>query len=1002
MRSSFSIIIIFLALSLAGIMFVPMLPVKLFPSQTLPEINVDFSMPDNSPRVVESEVTSRLEGAMARIRGLKEIRSTSGNGTGRITLAFDRNADMNRARLEVSSVLRQLWSDMPGSLSYPVISSRQASDDAGGPFMTWSISAGMESDAIARYADAVLKPAVADIDGVARVEIRGAVPMEWNLEYDAVQLHEYGITPDAIAEAIRNRYGSEFIGIVPDGERWIRVVCRDSEDSGSFNPQDISIVTPGGNAVPLSRLVTIHHREENPTGYFRINGLNSIYLNVSSTKDANQLDVSRAVSGVIHRLGPGLPEGMKIDLSYDSTERIRKELSTIYFRTALTVLILLVFLVLVTRNIRYMLLTVISLAVNLAVAVLFYKLLRAEIQLYSLAGITISLNLIIDNIIVMCDHYMRCGDRRAFPAILAATLTTAGALLVVFLLDEKSRLNLEDFVTVVVVNLLVSLCVALFLVPALAERMRIRRRRKSRSKTRRLQARMLRLYSAFIRIAVRWRVAFVIVMLGVIVATAWMFFIDVRDGMYWGRNRKDVSISVWAELPAGSTLRQMNAVMMRMEEFLEGYPGIRQYRTNISSGREGSIRIWFDPEVEKGPIPHRLKSEIITHALSIGGGSWSVGGIDDNGFDNSVVEHAGNYRIRMTGPDYDILMVQAEHLRDMLMANPRIKDVLIRSEFSFSKDFYTEFRLRPDMDAMQRAGITLGGFYDALTPVFGREIPAGRVMTDGHLENVSLSAGQGREYDVWALMNMPVQTPNGLFKVRQLASLVREAAPQSVVKENQSYVLCLQYEYSGSSKNGERIQKETLDEIRPGLPSGYTAEIAAYGNGPDRGFERYWLLAIVAAIIFFLCAILFNSLRNPLAVILMIPISYVGIFATFLLFHLRFDEGGFASFILLGGITVNAAIYIINEYENIRREHHAISDIRAYMLAFRAKVIPILMTVLSTILGFVPFLIGSDREGFWFPLAAGTIGGMVFSLLAVTVYLPVFLLKRPRSSLRTN
>lgn len=994
MKSSFSIIIIFLALSLAGIMFVPMLPVKLFPSQTLPEMSVDFSMPGNSPRVIESEVTSRLEGAVARVQGLKEIKSTSGNSSGQIVLAFDRDTDMDRARLEVSSAIRQLWSGMPSSSSYPTISFRKASDDEDGPFMTWSISAGMEPDAIARYADAVIKPVVADIDGVAEVNIHGAAPMEWHLEYDAEQLREYGVTTESIISAIRSHYGSESIGIVPDADRWIRVARRGPGTAGGFNPKDITVVTTAGNAVPLSRLVNVSHREENPTGYFRINGLNSVYLNITSAKDANQLDVGRNVGDAIHRLMPELPEGMEINLSYDSTERIRKELSTIYFRTALTVLVLLAFLVLITRNIRYTLLTVISLAVNLAVAVLIYKTLNAEIQLYSLAGITISLNLILDNIIVMCDHYTRRGDRRAFPAILAATLTTTGALLVVFLLDDKSRLNLEDFVVVVVVNLLVSLAVALFLVPALAERMKIYIRHTSRPGARRRQAHMIRLYRRFIHLTLRWRVAFVTLMFGGIVFSAWLFFHDVREGMYWGRPEREVSVHVRAELPAGSTLRQMNAVITRMEEFLEGYKGINQYQTNITSGRTGSIHIWFDEDVEKGPLPHRLKSEIITHALTIGGGSWTVSGIDDNGFDNSVVEHAGNNRIKMTGPDLDILMTQAEHLRDRLLANPRIDDVSIRSEFTFTKDFYSELRLRPNMDALYRAGMTLGDFYDALTPVFGRDIPAGSVMTDGHMENVELSAVQGHKYDVWAMLNMPVRTPQGTFKVNQLASLVRETAPQTVVKENQSYVLCLQYGYRGSSKNEEKVQKEILKEFRPGLPSGYNAEIAGYGNGSVPGFERYWLLALVAAVIFFLCAILFNSLRKPLAVILMIPISYVGIFATFLLFHLKFDEGGFASFILLGGITVNAAIYIINEYENIRHKHPGMPAIQAYLLAFRTKIVPILMTVLSTILGFIPFLIGSDKEGFWFPLAAGTIGGMIFSLLAVTVYLPLFLLRR--------
>ena len=109
---------------------------------------------------------------------------------------------------------------------------------------------------------------------------------------------------------------------------------------------------------------------------------------------------------------------------------------------------------------------------------------------------------------------------------------------------------------------------------------------------------------------------------------------------------------------------------------------------------------------------------------------------------------------------------------------------------------------------------------------------------------------------------------------------------------------------------------------------------------------------------------------------------------TFYLFGLNFDQGGFASFVLLCGITVNASIYILNEYNAIRRSFPKLSPLRAYTKAWNVKIIPIFLTVMSTILGFVPFMIG-DKTPFWFPLAAGTIGGLVMSVIGIFIYLPV-------------
>lgn len=128
----------------------------------------------------------------------------------------------------------------------------------------------------------------------------------------------------------------------------------------------------------------------------------------------------------MQEIGSSLPAGYEVHVGYDATEYIHEELEKIYLRTGLTVLILLIFVWLITLNIRYLFLIVVSLCVNMAVAVIFYYLFGLEMQLYSLAGITVSLNLIIDNTIVMTDHFLRRRNLKAFMSILAATLTTMG------------------------------------------------------------------------------------------------------------------------------------------------------------------------------------------------------------------------------------------------------------------------------------------------------------------------------------------------------------------------------------------------------------------------------------------------------------------------------------------------------------------------------------------------------------------------------------------------
>ena len=220
-------------------------------------------------------------------------------------------------------------------------------------------------------------------------------------------------------------------------------------------------------------------------------------------------------------------------------------------------------------------------------------------------------------------------------------------------------------------------------------------------------------------------------------------------------------------------------------------------------------------------------------------------------------------------------------------------------------------------------------------------------------------------------------------------------APQEIAKENHQYRLCLQYEYIGSNEMGNKIQKRDLEEFNKLLPMGYTAESDSNSwSWGEKDNRQYLLLLVVIAIIFFTTSVLFNSLKQPLAIIFVIPVSYIGVFLTFYWFRLNFDQGGFASFVLLCGITVNASIYVLNEYNSIRRRFPRLSALRAYVKAWNAKVVPIFLTVVSTILGFIPFMIGEDKEAFWFPLAAGTIGGLVMSVIGIFFFLPVFVLKQ--------
>ncbi|MBE8722344.1 efflux RND transporter permease subunit [Sphingobacterium pedocola] len=1040
--SSFSVILSFLCLSLVGVALIPLLTVKLSPSQTLPGLSVNFSMAGSSPRTVEMEATSKLEAMLNRLEGVKKISSKSGNGWGRIQIEFNKHKNMDIARFEASSVIRQTWPLLPENMAYPSISQSRVDNNANRPFLTYTINAPATPYEIQHFAEQNLKPQLALFGGISRVDVRGAMPMIWQLEYDADLLSAHGITVKDIQQAISEALRHEFLDMalinssVRDQE-WIRLTLHPALQSDAAALNSIGVKQIDGTIIPLEKVIKINRIEEQAQSYFRINGLNSIYLSITADEQSNQLGLADKIRKHLKAVKTTLPQGYEIHLNYDATEFIQQELHKIYFRTGLTLAILLLFVLLTYRKFKYVLLITVSLFCNLATAIIVYYLLRLEIQLYSLAGITISLTLIIDNTIVMAEHIVRKRNLNAFMSILAATLTTIGTLSVVFLMEERIRLNLQDFAIVISVNLFISLLTALFLVPALLEKLEIGKNSQKKRVTRigRMQryasVYFYRYYAVLCRLLYRWRkmaILSIILAFGlpvfllpekiegdskwaalynqslgsdrykesisphinaVLGGTLRLFVQKVKHGSYF-KDREETSLSVNASLPSNSTIAEMNGIVQQMEQYISQFSEVKQFQTDIQNARQASISIQFVKEYANGSFPHLLKSKLISKSLELGGGSWGVYGLGD-GFSNDVREGSGSYRLEMFGYNYDELLDWAEQLKRKLLEHRRINDVTINAEFSWFKDDYEEFAFVMKRDRLAEEHIQPYQLYGQLSTVLGRRINGGNMITSDGAERMYLQSKQSNEYHAWDMLHMPIHANGKVYKLSELAQIDKAKAPKEVGKVNQQYRLCMQYEYIGAHEQGKKVQENYIEEFKESLPIGYTIKNAnpRYG-GEKKDKTNYILLLYVFVIIYVICCILFNSFKKPLYILFVIPISFIGIFLAFYLFDIDFDQGGYASFILLSALTINANIYIVEEYHRLRSNLN-VTPLRAYIKACQVKIRPILLTVLSTILGFIPFLIGDGREAFWFPLAVGTIGGLIVSTLATFLFLPLFM-----------
>ncbi len=1033
--SAFSIIVVFLALMIIGIAFIPLLNISYQPSRNLPRLTIHFSWPNASPKTIEEE-SSKIEGVLGKISQVKNIESVSSVGNGRITLELDKTADLNQKRYEVATLIRQIRNDMPDEMSYPEITSSSVNNSDAVSFMVLTLNASSSTHYIKEIANQAVIPELLKVNGIDDISLHGATPYQWEISFDPELLKNYSLSPQAISRTI-NRLGDRFfLGNQKNASGAFIPVLASSEYISPSEWGKLPIANNSGRIIKLSDVASIKLKEKLPTSYYRINGRNTVNLVLYAASGENQLKLSQEVHQRLKPVREKLPTGYSALVVADSTEYIHEELTKIGLRTLFSLIILLLFVLAVSRSFRILAILSISLGANLLIACAFYYLLKVEIHIYSLAAITVSFGIIIDNSILMVTHLQKQKGLRVFISLLAATLTTLGALSVVFFLKENQRILLIDFTYVMLINLSVSLVVSLFLVPALMDKLYHQRPdAKVPVNMQRRVVRITRFYSRLIGFEKRYRWAFFILIIlafglpigslpdkleqetqpaelynktlgsdkfqsnikpvleKVLGGSLRLFTEHVFESSFYSDPGK-TTLYVRGQMPDGCTIHQLNEAIRKMEQYISQFDEVAQFETRISDYKNSSITIHFTKETEKSSFPFILKSEVEAKAISLGGMDWSVYGVG-RGFSNALNMDQKNSHILLTGYNYDQLYKYAEQLEEKLLQNPRVDNTEITSSNSWRTTSRYEYQLTVNQDLLATHKLNYHDYTRSLfTQLYARNLAPFYNQTE--LQPVVLMSDQNQEYNKWDFYNMPVGTSQGQKKLSQAGEIQKRLVGKSIIKKNQVYQIYLNYNFIGPSPLAKMVQEREIKAINEVLPLGYKAQKPEnFWYWDQRDKKQYHLLLLVVIIIYFITAILFESLLKPLAVISLIPISFIGVFLTFYLFDFNFDQGGFASFILLSGLVVNAAIYIINDFNNLISRKSQLPTVRSYLKAFNQKIVAITLTILSTVLGLIPFVWGGQQEVFWFAFAAGAMGGLLFSIIAIIFFLPLFLkLKR--------
>lgn len=1038
--SAFSVNTIFIVLMLLGICLIPKISLQLLPSSRSNELSMSFTWTNANPEMLEMEVTSKLEGAFAPTKGLTGIRSYTGQGYGIIILSIDKTENIDAIKLYLSSLVRSLSKGLPEEVRLGSIRGGEMrgieEEEERRLLMSYTITGPGSTQDVATFAEDEISPVLSQMSGIESVDITGAVPFEWVLKYNTQILQDTKISPYDIRTAIEQYYfrrdgGKVLIETVPQ-EQYSYIVFKGNPPTVYTDLLEIPIKSIDGKTIYLNNIATLDYQEARPTSYYRINGLNRININIFCEKKTNMIDLSAKMKDQMDKIIQELPQGYSINLTLDNSEELKDELGDNLVRTGLTILILLLFVWLTSRSFRYLLIIAICLSANILIALAFYYFLGIEIHIYALAGITVSFGIIIDNVIVMADHYRHHSNRKVFMAILAATLTTMGALVVIFNMDNEIMRNMWGFSSVIIVNLTLSIVVALFFVPALMEKLPLSNpdTRQQYHHLRKI-VKFTRNYERVICFTQRHRkLLFVIIILSFgipvfMIPTSidrekafaeeynrifsselflkikpWIdkalggslrLFVEGGGGDWRQHNPSETartSLHLTMTMPHGATLEQMNEAFIKIEHFLAGIEEIETFISDIKSPNRATMNILFKKEYEFTAAPERIQNELANFANSIGNGDTSISGVG-RGFSNRTDEYR-NVCLKVLGYNYRQVLIHADQLKNKLEQQKRVKQLYIGSQQSPNKA--KEFAIEINKEKLARNNSDVNSMLSHLTRLSGKQDIQTEAYINQKLFPVIIRPSEQKESSLWELQNNPLQGKKSVFRLEDVGKISETQSFETIIKSNQEYEVLVRYDFVGDYLLSKKVKERTLKEINKDMPIGFRVKEGdqwSYWNWNNIGGidARIWYILLVITIIFFICAILLESLRQALVVITIAPVSFIGCFLGFYFFGLKFNEGGLAAFIMMCGLSVNAILYIINDYNN-RIKQGRPRGLQTYLHAYNAKIIPILLTIVSTMLGFIPFLIGEVSD-FWVSLAIGTMSGLGFSLLVLIGVLPV-------------
>ena len=988
---------VMVGIAVLGLFAYNRLRVEQLPDVSLPFVLVTTSYPGASPEVVESDVTKPLEYAINTVSGVSIIRSNSKEGRSDVFAEFRMSTDMSKAMQDVRDKIAQVRPAFPRDVKDPLVI--RADQENSQPVVSLAVmSPTLDLRDLTSLTDQTIVKGLENVPGVARIDVNGRITRQILVQIKPTALTALGISVDQVANAIRTANQDVPAGRITRGQNdsIVRVEGK-IKDPTQF--ARIIVAQQGGAPVYLAQIADVIDGEKEPDSLARINGRASITLDLQKAQDANIVDTGRGVKDAIATLRSRLPAEVELRIVNSTADQVERSVnrvkSTIVEGAILTVLIVFLFL----HSWRSTIITGLTLPIAVIATFIALFAFGFTLNFLTLMALSLCIGLLIDDAIVVRENIVRhlgmgkdhvTAAREGTDEIGLAVMATTFAIVAVFVpiafMSGIVGRFFFQFGLTVCVAVLVSLFVSFTLDPMLSSVWhdpagsrfaRVPWLGRFMDRVEHVIERVHAWYGAILE----WALAHRKSVLGLALASfLGSFLVLPLVGTEFIPEADTGFISLRLNTPVGSSLEYTDSKVRQVEATLKNVPEVVLAMTTVGTedGRNyGRINLKLTERADRKRSQKELEKAIRDELKPIPGIELAFG------FDRPVW-------VNLLGPDPQTLTTLINEFADKVAKIKGIADM----ETS-EKAAAPALSIRLNSDAAADLGINVQQVGSTVRPLLAGDTVSYWLAPDGNNYEVNVQLPKDSRRLSADLGNLYLTTgkrgPDGearMVPLRQVAELVETTSPQIIKRQELQRRVALYANAEGrpSGDVNSDVQKIIKDTV---LPPGYRFDVGGQAKDMRESFMALLAAAGLAVIfIYLILASQFASFTQPIAIMMSLPFTLIGVFLALLLTGTTLNLFSMIGFVMLMGLVTKNAILLVDFANRARRGGATLHD--SLLQAGQVRLRPILMTTAAMIGGMLPLALGIGEGGeTQAPMGRAIIGGVITSTLLTLVVVPV-------------